>query len=311
MENNKKVIGFIYDFDLTLSEEYQQMPLFREYADNIRNEYGIEPEDYFRVLCAGTDIGVGSLEQMLNDVKNDFLPNVTNQVMRDVYGPQVELARGLPGWFERINQRVEDLGYQVSHHVISAGCVPFVEGTEIANYLDSVHAGEYLDDERAIYKIKSVVEPNNKTAEIRQICKGTGINQNLPIDDYKINYDHVILFGDGESDLRMFNFIRERGGYAIGVYGLNGNPPHEKTKNKLDGKVNYILSRDYSKGSIIDLTINDLIDKIFNRNCDYDYRLVSALNLNQLKNKQLIDLTSKHLSSCDDCQERSWPTIIR
>tara|TARA_Y100000310_G_scaffold134116_1_gene133133 strand:- start:571 stop:1503 length:933 start_codon:yes stop_codon:yes gene_type:complete len=307
--NNNKTIGFIYDFDLTLSEEYQQMPLFREFAENIRNEYGIDPEDYFNVLCDGTDIGVGSLEQMLNDVKAGVLPNITNEIMRDLYGPRIELAKGLPGWFERVNQKVEDLGYQASHHVISAGCIPFVEGTVITPHLDSIRAGRYLDNLASIYKIKSVVEPNNKSVEIRRICKGTGINQNLPIDEYKINYDHVILFGDGESDLRMFNFIRERGGYAIGVYGLNNNPPHEKTKNKLDGKVNYILPRDYSKDSIIDLVITDLIDTIFNRSCNYDYRLVSALNLHQLKNKGLIDLTSRHLSSCNDCQERSWPTI--
>ena len=81
-EKNK--IGFIYDFDLTLSEEYQQMPLFRGFSENIKKEYGIEPEDYFRVLCKGTDIGVGSLEQMLNDVKKGIFPGLTNRIMADV-----------------------------------------------------------------------------------------------------------------------------------------------------------------------------------------------------------------------------------
>ncbi len=305
-----KKIGFIYDFDLTLSEEYQQMPLFRKYTDNIRKEYNISHEDYFSELCKGTDIGVGSLEQMLNDVKSGILQNVTNQTMRDVYGPQIELAKGLPNWFERVNRKVENLGYQASHHVVSAGCTPFVEGTDIAPYLDSICAGEYLDDIQGIKKIKKVVEPNNKTAEIRKICKGTGINQDLPIDDYAINYDHVILFGDGESDKRMFNFIRERGGYAIGVYGKNNKPSLDKTKRDLKGRVNFILPRNYSISSIIEDITMQLIDKIKDRTCDFDYRMVHALSLDHLRNDHLIDLTSKHLSGCDDCRQRNRETLI-
>ena len=286
------------------------MPLFKEFANNIRNKYNVEPEDYFKVLCAGTDIGVGSLEQMLNDVKDDILPNVTNQVMRDIYGPQIELARGLPGWFDRINQKVEHLGYKASHHVVSAGCTPFIEGTSIAQYLDSIHAGSYDDNENGIYRMKSVVEPNNKTAEIRRICKGTSINQDLAIDNYAINYDHVILFGDGESDLRMFNFIRERGGYAIGVYGKKSKPSFTKTKRDLKGKVNFILPRDFSVGSYIEGIVLELIDKIKNRTCDFDYRMVHALGLDHLRNNDLINLTSQHLDGCKDCQQRNKDTLI-
>ena len=303
-------IGFIYDFDLTLSEEYQQMPLFRDYAKNIEEAYNISPDDYFRELCEGTDIGVGSLEQMLNDVKSGVLPSVTNQVMRDEYGPQVELAKGLPDWFDRINNMVEKMGYEASHHVVSAGCTSFIEGTKIAPYLDSIHAGEYLDDSNGIKRIKKVVEPNNKRAEIIKICKGTGINEDLAIDNYAINYDHVILFGDGESDKRMFNFIRERGGYAIGVYGKNNKPGIDKTKRDLKGKVNFILPRDYSMGSIIENIATELVKIISNRTCDYDYRMVHALSLDHLRNENLIDLTNQHLNDCKDCKQRSKNTII-
>ena len=60
----KKRIALIYDFDLTLSEEYQQFPLFREFSDQLREKHGIDREqDYFPTLCESlVDIEVGSLD---------------------------------------------------------------------------------------------------------------------------------------------------------------------------------------------------------------------------------------------------------
>ena len=74
--------------------------------------------------------------------------------------------------------------------------------------------------------------------------------------------------------------------------------------------MNFILPRDYSMGSIIENLVIELVKKVSNRTCDYDYRMVHALSLDHLRNKNLIDLTTQHLNDCKDCQQRNKDTLI-
>lgn len=97
-----KNVGFVYDFDLTLTEEFQQYPILRQYATNLLNEYGIEnPEEYWR-LCKTTNHDIAWLQQFAKDASIVF-PDLTNERMEQECSPQIQLAPGLPEWFERIN----------------------------------------------------------------------------------------------------------------------------------------------------------------------------------------------------------------
>ncbi len=311
-----KRVGIIYDFDLTLSEEYQQYPLLRKFSRQITEKYGgdcgIESiDDYFRILCGSHDIdvGIGAMQQVLKDAQ-DIFKGLTNAAMREVYAPQIRLSPGLPEWFPRINDYGAVLGLEVEHHVVSAGFAPLIEGTGLAPYLTSIRSGNFLDDGEKITHIRSIIDPNNKREEIIKICKGRGLHEELPIGGYHINYDNLIVIGDGQSDRRKFNFVTELGGDAMGVYRPGDETALESARKELEGRVRYLLPRDYREGNSLDVTLRKLLRRKASRRCTFDYRLVHALKREQLRHSELIQITGKHLANCTDCLERSSPTEI-
>lgn len=307
-----KKAALIYDFDLTLSEEYQQFPFLREFAAEIKDKYGLSIEDYFPLLCdaKGIEYGVGAMQQVMIDAQDIFV-GLTNEQMREKYGPMIKLADGLSDWFPRMNDFALNLGLDLSHHVVSAGFASLIEGTPIARYLTSIHSGTFIDDDKCIRQIATIVDPYNKMGKITQVCKGKGKeNKVLRIGDYDINYDHCMVYGDGESDKNMMNFSRERGALAAGVYNGKDRDNFEKAKSSLKEHVHALVPRNFSPGSGLEEFTQWGLELIAQRTCDFDYRVVHALNVGQLKNKELLELTSRHLDNCDDCQARSAETKV-
>lgn len=305
-------VGLIYDFDLTLSEEYQQFPILRKFAPAIERKYGItRPEDYFPQLCEreNIEIGVGAMQQVLNDAQ-DIFPGLSNETMRQEYAPLIRLSPGLPGWFGRINEYASSLELTLEHHVVSAGFRPLIEGTALAAYLASIRSGTFIDDGKTITKIKTIVDPKNKREEIIKICKGQDMHDDIPIGHYRINYDRVIVVGDGHSDKRKFNFIQERGGIAIGVYTQGDEERLQMAKKELSGRVHYLVPRDYSAASPLERVVAASLELIAQRTCTFDYRMVRALKLGHLQNRLLTELTEEHWAGCADCQKRSEKTQI-
>ncbi len=311
--------ALIYDFDHTLSEEYQQFPILRQFWPAIQEKYREfnfhGPEEYFARLCSGQgiEVGVGAMQQILLDARDIFIdhsntemPGLSTEKMRTVYGPEIKLAPGIPAWFQRINEYAASLDdFALEHHVISAGCAPLIAGTAIMPYLHSLRSGTFIDDGERITKIKTIVDPNNKREEIIKLCKGQGLHEDIPFDNYHINYENVIVVGDGHSDKRKFNFIRERGGIAIGVYEKGSKEARERAEQQLQGRVHYLLPRDYSAGKPLEEKVQQSLSAMAARTCSFDYRLIHALQRNHLKDQSLIALASQHMDSCGDCRERS------
>ncbi len=305
-------VACIYDFDLTLTEEYQQFPILRQFAREIEQKHGITKiDDYFGKLCSGQgiDIGVGAMQQILIDCR-DIFTDISNESMRTVYAPQIRLAPGLPDWFPRITAYAEQQGLDLEHHVVSAGFTPLIQGTMIAPYLASLRSGTFLEGARDLDRIKTIVDPNNKREEIIKICKGKDVHEDLPIDQYKFMYENVIVFGDGKSDKRKFNFVRERGGLAIGVYEKGNEADLARAQRDLGRRVHHLVPRDYSANSAIEWVVQGGLEAIAKRTCTLDYRMIQALQLQHLRNQEQIELYSRHLQNCGDCQERSRPTQI-
>ncbi len=243
-------MGFFYDFDLTLSEEFQQFPVFRAFKDELKKKYGIDsPEQYWSV-CRGSDVGVNWMGQFLVDSKELF-GGLTNEQMISEFAPHVKLAPGLPSWFERLNDKALSLGVEVENHVITAGAVPLVQGSSIFPYLTSLIGGEFLDNEKGIYKINSVVEPFRKVEHFKRICKGDDLYKDLAMEDYHINYRNAFYFGDGQSDKDLFRYLNQRGGISVGVYEKGNEGSFEKavsvlcSENPFNYQVKFIIPIDY------------------------------------------------------------------
>ena len=226
-----------------------------------------------------------------------------------MYGPQVQLSPGVRTWFTRMNEFVYDWGHVPEHHAISAGCEAFIKGMPIGKEFASINAGIFIDNEYGLERTKSVVEQRNKSDIIKEICKGEDLHATIGINDYHINYENALVFGDGETDRRMFSFIKQMGGFSICVYkdGVRGGLDEAI---KLQDDVNLIIPRDYSEHGKLEQEVQYLVTKSIMKTCDYRYDLVDGLLHNHIKNAELKQLTQRHLDSCQDCQFRSQPTKI-
>jgi hypothetical protein len=307
-------VGLFYDWDLTLTEEYQQMPIFRKYFKNLQKKYGLcSPEEWFSLLKEG-ELGVSYMEQLLRDAEETF-ENLSNGKMEFEFAPQQKLSPGILDWFERINEFASKQNIQLEHHVISVGVLPLIKGTPIFPFLSSVSSGEFLEEDGRIAKIKKTVQSFRKVESLKKILKGGEVYKNLPKDKYTLLPENSIVLGDGQSDLDIFRYIKQRGGFSIGVFKQGDRLQYKKavelfqTNNPYRAQVNRLVARDYSQGKDLETQVKKIILNIKERkmHCTMDYHIIHNHKLEQLQNQEINRLASKHFASCVYCQDRFYP----
>ncbi len=304
-------VGFFYDYDMTLTEECQQFPIFRKFFPELKKKYGIKNINEYRNLCNGGDIGAGWMGQFLKDSKEIF-NNLTNEQMKQEFAPKTKLAPGLSTWFERVGNVASSLGIELEHHVISVGISALIEGSAISPYLTSIVSGKFRDDGKGIYKIESIIEPFRKVESLKTICKGGDLHKDFSLEDYYINYRKAIIFGDGLSDKDWFRYTKQRGGYAIALFGKGDIDSFNKcvsylgAENPFNSSVNFILPRDYRTDSNLEKKTFQILKDISEseKKCDMDWELVNNWKLNHIRNQDVINAIKKHFDSCKYCQNK-------
>ena len=305
-------VGFVYDFDLTLSEEFQQYPLFRKYIDNLRVIHRVDiPQKYWK-LCDGVHLKIGWLQQFVNDCKEGIFPGMTNEILEKEFGPQVQLSPGLPEWFDRINEFAKELGLDISHHVISSGAEPFIKGTAVFPHLSSLYAGSFEENGVRIDRVGNMVSSFEKIELIKKICKGDKVDlfENISLEDYFIQRRRLFIFGDGQTDRSMFRYGLERGCVPVGVYEEGNRKVYDKTVIQLGNDVLRILPRNYREGSVLDRNVKDMLINLAETDCDMDPDLVHRYGLNQIINSEVKDVVGKHLEDCSYCSKRKGKKFI-
>lgn len=305
-------VGFFYDYDYTLTEEFQQNPIFKEYFPELQKKYGLKnPEDYWK-LCSGKDKGAAWMGQFLKDSKTIF-HGLTNKKMHDYFAKKIELAPGLPEWFEKIEKHGKFFGIEIENHLISAGVLPLITGSPVAPFFKTITSGEFLDKGNEIYKIDSIVESFRKVEYLKKICKGGDLHRDLEIGDYHINYRNLIVFGDGQSDKDLFKYAKQRGGTVVAVYKKGDKKSFDKCVSSLGAPdyahsfVNAIKSRDYNENSSLEKKVIQILQTISEseKNCDMDWELVNNWKLNHIKNKKICEDIEAHFNSCKYCQKKT------
>jgi hypothetical protein len=87
---------------------------------------------------------------------------------------------------------------------------------------------------------------------IEKLSQAEHVNQVMPENERPIPFQHMIYFGDGETDVPSMRMVREYGGHAICVY----DPTNEKKvtlakKLRLENRINSALPADYQVGSML------------------------------------------------------------
>ncbi|MGN0919436.1 MAG: haloacid dehalogenase-like hydrolase [Alphaproteobacteria bacterium] len=261
-------MAICYDFDGTLSpgnmQEYGWMK-----ALHIKN-----PKEFWKKAALlgeaqGADEVAAYMYQMMREAKKHNQP-IHRETLKAT-GKNIALFKGVPTWFNRINQYAQKQGIQLKHYIISSGLKEIVLGTPIAKNFTEIFASSFMYDENgnAIWPAV-VLNYTSKTQFIFRINKGCedicdkkGVNAYMPTKDRAVPFAHMIYVGDGDTDIPCMQIIRRHNGHAIAVYNPDKKGARQKVTHLMtDRRVNMIAPGDYRSGSVLDKYIKAIIDKI-------------------------------------------------
>ena len=268
MSKNLIPMAICYDFDGTLSpgnmQEYGWMKTLnikkpKEFWTKANN-LGLEQE---------ADEVAAYMYQMMMEAKrhNQLIHRATLQKA----GKDIELFKGVPTWFSRINKYAEKQGVLLKHYIISSGLKEMISGTPIAKNFAEIFASSFMYDAHgnAIWPAV-ILNYTSKTQFLFRINKGCedicdreGVNAYMSNKDRAVPFAHMIYVGDGDTDIPCMQIIRRHNGHAIAVYNPNRKGAKKKVEHLIpDRRVNIIAPGDYSANSPIDKYVKAIIDKV-------------------------------------------------
>ena len=257
------IVAIMYDFDRTLCtkdmQDYSFIPSlgmteseFWQYSNSLGQREHMDSilAYMYAMVKISKDKNIPLLRQNLVDM-----------------GKNVELFKGVEGWFDRITEFGIANGMQIEHYVISSGMKEIIEGTPISKSFKSIFACDFLYEENAngVWP-KTDVNYTNKTQFVYRINKGVldvandnDLNRSMPDDSKRVPFCNMIYIGDGLSDVPCMKMMKAYGGYSIAVYQNKDSKVEDLLKK---GRVDYIYPADYSENTGLDITVKNIIRKM-------------------------------------------------
>ena len=281
MAKKRPQVALIYDFDGTLSPGNMQEFGFIQATGKTKEEFW----EKNRKFAEGKDANgiLTYMYLMLDEAKKNNI-SLTRESFQK-FGKDVELFRGVKQWFSLVNEYGNSIGLDVKHYINSSGLKEMIEGTPIAQEFENIYACSFLYDKEGIaYWPAVAVDYTTKTQFLFKINKGIKqvsdhrrVNQYIPDEKRPIPFLRMIYFGDGETDVPCMKMVKEHGGHPIAVYD---NEDKQKTacQRVKEGRVNFMCSANYSKGSVMNIIVKRILDKI-----KADFEFDRLIELNQKK----------------------------
>ena len=263
----KPIVALIYDFDGTLSPGNMQEFGFIQAVGKTPQEFWTMSND----LAIGQDASnvLSYMKMMFDEAKRSGLPLRRSDLQS--YGKDIELFDGVREWFKLVNGYGARHGVKVEHYINSSGLKEIIEGSPIAGEFKHIFAGSFIYDENGEAEWPGIaVDYTAKTQFLFKIQKGIysardtkKVNSSVSDDKKRVQFPHMIYFGDGETDIPCMKIVGMFGGNSIAVY----NPGNEKKKavaRRLlrQGRVNFITPADYTEGGRAYEIVCAIIDKI-------------------------------------------------
>ena len=292
----QSIIALIWDFDKTLTHGYMQDPLFAEFNVNAKDfwdEVNSLSGYYGDPNWRGGPSRVGKdtiyLNHILTYVREGIFKDLTNEKLREL-GARIELAPGLPDFFDRTREIVKDDPYlkhdiSIEHYVVSTGLRPMIEGSRLANAVDGIWACELLPEAApprfkehlgafgngVLCQVGYTIDNTSKTRAIFEINKGVNKNENVEVNtlvpegERRVPMQNMIYIADGPSDVPSFSLINSKGGKTLGVYAPGDANYESAAQLEEQGRVNSIAAADYMEGSPADRWLRRTIKRIADR----------------------------------------------
>ena len=258
----RPILAIMYDFDHTLSPRDMQ-------------EYGFIPDlgmeaDAFWHKCV-TAMKQNQMDQilaymymMLEEAKGKL---IVNRSMLRALAKDVQLFDGVSDWFARVNDYAESKGLVPEHYIISSGLKEIIEGTPIAKEFKEIYAASFCYDEHGVACWPAMaVNYTSKTQFLFRVNKGVldvtehrALNEFMPEEKRRVPFSNMIYIGDGLTDVPSMKLTKLNGGHSIAVWQENEGVSNEML---LEGRVDFAVKADYSKGSEMEKTVFAVIDQI-------------------------------------------------
>ncbi|OYT31728.1 haloacid dehalogenase-like hydrolase [Candidatus Woesearchaeota archaeon ex4484_78] len=278
---SQNIIAMIYDFDLTLSPEYMQKPLFEG------NKFKITEQEFWKLKeelvkkheekGKNAEKDTAYLHLLIELSKQGKpLEGLTEKVLQEA-GKKIKYYPGIPEFFNNIKDEIEKnpkyimYGIKIEHYIVSAGLKEILRGSILANYVEQIDGCEFFYNEQGIPTgVARAVTNTQKTETIFKINKGVFKNKDIDVNTFipdnlrRIPFQNMIYFGDGPSDVPCMSLIKSKGGFTFAVYNPNSekeNPAEKAYSLVRAGRANFCVQANYNKGSeLYDLTKNVLIE---------------------------------------------------
>ena len=274
-------IALIYDFDGTLAPGNMQEYDFIPAVGKSNKEFWHDANQLAEEQDA--DMVLTYMARMIQEARSKGL-SLRREAFQES-GRRVTLYKGVREWFARINAYGAARGIRILHYINSSGLKEMIEGTPIAHEFENIYACSFLYNKEGIaYWPAVAVDYTTKTQflfkinkGIKQVSDNRRVNQYIPDEKRPIPFPRMIYFGDGETDVPCMKMVKEHGGHSIAVYD---NEDKQKTACQLvkEGRVNFMCSANYSKGSVMNIIVKRILDKI-----KADFEFDRLIELNQKK----------------------------
>lgn len=257
------IVAIMYDFDKTLSvmdmQNYDFIPAL-----------GMEPADFWGATSEltekdGVERILAYMYMMIYQAKKKGI-KITREFLQEC-GKNITYYPGVETWFKRINEYGEKHNVKVEHYLVSSGTKEIVEGCSIFKEFTEAYGCEfYYNEEGEPIWPKLAINFTQKTQFFFRIAKGavsatddTGVNEKSQGGLRRVPYPNIVYIGDGMTDIPCMTLVKHNGGNSIAVYPENESDKVKKIYD--DGRVNFICSANYSKGSDIEKVLHLIIKK--------------------------------------------------
>ena len=259
---SKPIVALIYDFDNTLStrdmQEFTFIPALGMEADEFWKKTDEIAHNY------EMDHILAYMYLMAKEAKKKNI-SLSPDALREM-GRDVQFFDGVKEWFSRINAYGDSLGLEVRHYILSCGLKSMVEGCEIAHEFHNIFACDYFYGDNGEPLWPSIaINYTSKTQFLYRINKGVEdigedakLNMYMSRDERVVPFDRMIYIGDGLTDVPSMKLVRQRNGYAIGVY----KKPTDATYLVDQNRVDFYLKCDYTEGGEIDTAMKAILAQI-------------------------------------------------
>ena len=263
----KPIVALIYDFDGTLSPGNMQEFGFIQAV-------GSTPEDFWTRsdgIAVGQDASnvLAYMKLMFDEAKLHDIKLRKKDFLK--FGQHIQLYDGVREWFSLVNEYGAAHGVRIEHYINSSGLKEIIEGSPIAGEFKHIFAGTFIYDKNGEAEWPGIaVDYTAKTQFLFKISKGIfssrdakQVNASMADDKKRIPFNHMIYFGDGDTDVPCMKIVGMFGGHSLAVY----DPSNEKkraaaAKLKRQGRVAFAAPAIYTKDSEAFKVVCAIIDKI-------------------------------------------------